>query len=284
MKLYKSIFIALAAVVIAFTSCSDEGKWDAYDAEGKVTYSFAQATNNLSYSATEVPSEVKVQLYRSTTSGNETLPVKFSANTTGMTGAEFVTFQEGSNVADYVMTIGELEVGVENKATVTIADESVSPSGKGTYNLTLVVNYTWSDWASGTITEAFYNFQDNLKIMKAEGAPVYRIMAPYKNVLMEDGYSENDWATFSCPYIEFKIEGSAVKFNTFKVDTYDGGATNLIYGFWPSDLDASLADEEQKSCVIDNSTVQLAPYYYVPGMGGWGVVPMTFTLDAGYQF
>ena len=285
MKLNKSIFIALAAVATTFASCSDEGKWDAYDAEGKVTYTFAQASNNLSFSAADVPSEVKIQLYRSTTSGSETLPVTFSANTTGLTGPTSVTFNEGSNVADYVMTVGDLEVGAQNKATVSIAEESVSPSGNAEFALTMVVNYTWSDWGSGTITENFNEFQDNLKVMKADGAPAYRIMAPYKNFLMQAyGYSENEWATFSCPYIEFKIEGSAVKFNTFLVDTYDGSTANLIYGYWPSDLSASLAENEQYSYVVDNTTVQLAPYYYVPGLGGWGVYPLTFTLDSGYNF
>lgn len=285
MKFNKSIFIALAAVAITFASCSDEGKWDAYDAEGKVTYTFAQASNNLSYSAAEVPSEIKIQLYRSTTSGSETLPVTFSANTTGLTGPASVTFNEGSNVADYVMTVGDLEVGAQNKATVTIAEESVSPSGNAAYALTMVVNYTWAEWGTGVITENFNGFQDRLNIMKAEGAPAYRIMVPYYNFLSQAyGYSENECATFSCPYIEFKIEGSAVKFNTFLVDTYDGGTTNLIYGYWPSDLDASLVDYEQQSYVVDNTTVQLAPYYYVPGLGGWGVYPLTFTLDSGYNF
>jgi len=282
MKIYKSLFVALAAVAIAFTSCSDEGKWDAYDAEGKVTYTFAQASNNLSYSAAEVPSEVKVQLYRSTTTGSETLPVTFSSNTTGLTGPASVTFNDGSNVADYVMSVGELEVGAQNKATVTIAEESVSPSGKAAYTLTLVVNYTWSDWGTGTITENFCGFQENLKIMKADGATAYRIMEPYKNYLMGYGYSVNEWAAYSCPYIEFKIENGAVTFNTFAV--YDYEAPSLVYGFWPSDLNASLADYEQYSYVVDNTTVQLAPYYYVPNVGGWGVYPLTFTLDSGYNF
>ena len=80
MKLYKSIlFVALAAVATAFTSCSDEGKWDAYNEEAE-TYSFAQSKHDLSVSATDVPSEIKVMVYRSTTNGSASLPVTVTTN------------------------------------------------------------------------------------------------------------------------------------------------------------------------------------------------------------
>lgn len=284
MKLYKSILCsALAAVAVTFASCSDEGKWDAYNAEAE-SYSFAQASNSYSVSATEIPTEIKVQVYRSTTKGSVSLPVTVSANTETLSAPSTVSFADGSNVADYVFTVGASPaVGVKHTAKATIAEENVSASGNASVTVSLVVNYTWSDWATGTITENFYGFEANLKVMKADGARAYRIMEPYKEILMSDGYSEAQWAKYSCPYIEFSVvEGTAITFNTFLVDTYDG--TNMIYGYLPSELASSVAGYDAYSYLLDSKTVQIAPYYYVPGVGGWGVYPLTFTLDGSFEF
>lgn len=286
MKLYKSfLLMALAVFAISFASCSDEGKWDAYEADSEV-YSFAQAASSLSYSASDVPSEIKINVYRNTTSGSVSLPVTFESNAAGLTAPSTINFTDGSNVAEYVFTLGELEVGAQNKATVTIADTSVSPSGNVSFSLTLVVNYTWSEWGSGVFEDEFMGCVADVKVMKADGASAYRIIEPYKEFLMtEYGYSENEWATFSCPYIEFKVQDDgAVKFNTFIIDTYDGSTANLINGFWPSDLDASLAENDAYSVLIDAQTVQMVPYYYVPDVGGWGLYPVYLTLDQGFSF
>ena len=142
MKLYKSIlFAALAVVVATFASCSDEGKWDAYNAEAE-TYSFAQSTTSYSVSAADVPSQITVKVYRSTTEGSVVLPLTVSSNTETLTAPASVSFENGSNVAEYVISVNSNPtIGVKHTATATIGDENVSVSGNASITVSLVVNY-----------------------------------------------------------------------------------------------------------------------------------------------
>lgn len=79
-------------------------------------------------------------------------------------------------------------------------------------------------------------------------------------------------------YINFTVnEDGSVKFETYVNDAYD--ADNLIYAFWPLDHNAGLTAEAAMSTVVDEQTVELYPYYYVPGVGGWGTFAVTITLD-----
>ena len=287
MKLYKSIlFAALAVVASVFTGCSDEGKWDAYKADSE-TYSFAQSATTLSVSATEVPTEITIKVYRSTASGSATLPIEVSANSTALNGPASVTFQDGSNVADYVVTVNDPEIGFQHKLTAAVSEESVSASGNAKVTVALTVNYTWTEWATGTFTCYFMGCQtEGVKVMKAEGARAYRIMEPYKEFMLSEdyGYTEKQWAAYSCPYIEFSVvEGTAITFKTFQADTYDG--TDMIFGYLPSDLAAKFADLDALSQLLDGQTVCIAPYWYVPGVGGWGTdYPIYFELDGSFEF
>ena len=277
------IFMALLAITSMFASCSEGEYWDEYIEEAE-KYSFACSASNYSVSAADVPSEIKVQVYRNTTNGSVVLPLTVSGATEVLNAPASVSFEDGSAVAELVFTVGgSPEIGVKYTATATIGDESVSVSGNGSVAVSLLVNYIWNEWTIGTFTENFIGFQADVKIMKADGAKAYRIMEPYKEYMMGDGYSEAQWAAYSCPYIEFTVDGSAVSFQTFKVDTYDG--TNMIYGYLPSDLAASVASYDALSKLIDKQTVQIVPYYYVPGLGGWGVdYPIYLQIGGSYEF
>lgn len=278
------IFMALLAITSMFASCSEGDYWDEY-IEKAEKYSFACSASNYSVSAADVPSEIKVEVYRNTTTGSVVLPLTITGATDVLNAPASISFEDGSAVAELVFTVaGSPEIGVKYTATAKIGDENVSVSGNGSVAVTLLINYIWNEWTTGTFTENFNGFQTNVKIMKADGAKAYRIMQPYKEFFMSEyGYSEAEWAAYSCPYIEFTVDGSAVSFQTFMVDTYDG--TNMIYGYLPSDLAASVASYDALSKLIDKQTVQIVPYYYVPGVGGWGVdYPIYLQIGGSYEF
>ena len=192
-------------------------------------------------------------------------------------------------MAEYVFTVNSPEIGVTHKATVEIAEGSVSPSGNASIAVSLVVNYVWNDWATGTITDYFNGCQvPGLKIMKAEGARAYRLMEPYKEFFMtEYGYTEAQWAAYSCPYIEFSVvEGAAVTFKTFKADVYDSEAGYMIYGYLPSEFLEKYAELDALSQLLDSKTVMLAPFWAVsPEVGGWGAdYPVYIELEGDFEF
>ena len=229
MKFNKSIlFTALAAVALMFTGCSDEGKWDAYVAEGE-TYSFAQGSSTQSYTAGKVPSEIKVELYRSTTTGSATLPVTFETESEVLSGPASVTFSEGSNMAEYVITVGEVPIGSSVAASVAFDENSVSPSGKSSFDLTVKVDYTWesagtcvmySDWAAN---------QAAVPVQKAAeyNGNLYRLNSPY--YYLEPSYCPNPGY-----HIQFYLDDSyepldLPRFQNIGETSSNGGYWNFYY-------------------------------------------------------
>jgi hypothetical protein len=84
-----------------------------------------------------------------------------------------------------------------------------------------------------------------------------------------------------CPYIEFweTGEGDLVMFNNYAIGAnYQAVASQPIRAYHASSF-SGLTPEFSKK--VDSKTYQLAPYYYISGLGGWnyteydGVVVIT---------
>lgn len=224
MKFNKSIFIALAAVATTFASCSDEGKWDAYNAEEE-TYSFAQGSSTLSYTAGNVPAEIKVELYRSSNVGSVTLPITFESADGVLTGASSVTFAEGSNVAEYAVAIGEVPIGTNVSASMSFDENVVSASGKSSYSLTVGVDYTWESAGSCVMYSDWAGVSTTVSIQKAAeyDGNLYRLNSPY--YYLEPSYCPNPGY-----HIQFYLDDNYEPLDLPKFQNI--GETSSYGGYW----------------------------------------------------
>ena len=122
-------------------------------------------------------------------------------------------------------------------------------------------------------------FQDNwalggtysVEIQKAQGFDRYRVMDPYKEGLTNDDGDWQNWISMGtrCPYIEFweTGEGDLVRFNNFALGiNYEGAASQPIRAYHASSFSGTVPTFSKK---LDAKTYQLAPYYYINGLGGW---------------
>ena len=201
MKFNKAIlYMAFAAASFGLAACSTDGYWDEAPQSALTTYTFVQSSNSYSVSASEPMTQIPVSLCRSTTKGEETLPVTVESESDVLSGPDTVTFQDGENVATYYVEVGNAEVGVEYTATLSISEDVTSTAGKSSMTVSYTVNYNWVSAGSAT----FYNYwfesldedgnivADGVKVNveKAEGGNgLYRLVDPFYYAGVADGSS-----------------------------------------------------------------------------------------------
>ena len=193
MKFYKSLFLTAVAAV-AFASCSDKGYWEPYEAE-EAKYSFAQEKQSYSLGATDSLSSVVVALYRDTKSGEVTLPLDVAISDTNVIVFKdtTVTFANGSDIAELVVTINETNIvmGTTYSAKIAFAVDSVAffehnyaLTGNKSHTISLVKDYTWvsagkvtmtSDWAGAEAVVPVENAAE----YNVDGNKLYRLNSPY---------------------------------------------------------------------------------------------------------
>ena len=122
-------------------------------------------------------------------------------------------------------------------------------------------------------------FQDNwalggtysVEIQKAQGFYRYRVIDPYKEGLTNDDGAWENWIAMGtrCPYIEFWETGNdgLILFNNFALGiNYQAVASQPIRAYHASSFSGTDSSFSKK---VDAKTYQLAPYYYINGVGGW---------------
>lgn len=270
MKLFKFPILAIMAVVTMFTACSDDGYWDGYDEKGDV-YSLSQSTLNVTCTPGAVDSVITVQVIRNHANGDVTLPLDV---TVGQDGAfaipSEVTFANGSKTADINIAVNPDLTPGSYTASVAFSDSLVSVSGNAACDITLTVSYNWVSKGTGKFFDYFMlgnNFFD-VEIMQAEGFERYRVMRPYNEGMNADTGEWAEWRTGKYPeYIEFwEMEGGLLGFTPYNTGIlYEGAAGQDIYSY-PAYYFNGLSPEN--SCWIEAGWASLAPYYYVPALGG----------------
>ena len=137
----------------------------------------------------ETLTEIKVSLTRNTNVGASTIAVDAKFNDPALSGPAEVTFADGSNTAIYTIAVGNIQVGVSYKATLSIAKDNTSVSGNSTTTINLSKLYNWvaagsaqfyTSW-SGTIDDnGLVGDGVKVDIEKAEGGNgLYRLVSPY---------------------------------------------------------------------------------------------------------
>lgn len=229
MKLYKSLFMTVLAA-LAFTSCSDEGYWDKAEIEG-TRYSFAQASSNISLTASDNLSEAVVTVYRSSKEGEVTLPLAVAIDSAHMAVLSIadstVTFAEGSDVAEVIVNVdmSAMAIGAKYQAALALVVDSTaySISGPMTHTMTVVLNYNWIPAGKGIYASSWDGSQFGITFEKVEGYSdengyqLYRIPNLYAN-----GY-----------HLEFYTDAAgnavAAQYGSIPLGITDGGSPVYIY-------------------------------------------------------
>lgn len=176
-------------------------------------------------------------------------------------------FDENANIGYVTVNVTPLEIGVIATVTVTIGDSDLSVGGIQSTTVKVNKEYNWQSLGKGTYTDNWgWGITYNVEIMKAEGFERYRIMDPYGESIINDDGEWGDWlAPAACPYVEFAtMDGGAIEFEPFYLGLYyqgDSSAKVYAYPGWAFGT-------TDKSMWLDSKTLQLAPYYYVPALGG----------------
>lgn len=256
-----------------FTSCNKDNEGAIYNTQDNAGLSFTAST----LSAVEVPASnpvFDVEMVRgniaAAASGNITATLKAGEETLASNSVAY-NFAAGENSTTVSVNIAPLPVGVVGSLTLTIADADASVGGVKSTTMKVSKAYEWESLGKGAFVDNFFGFVSEPEIMKAKGYERYRVMAPCEDYRLNPDPSDTWVASWSAPYIELWVEDGLVFFDEyFTGQNYDGDKTAPIYAWHPSAF-SSLNSPEfwQHNKFLSDKVIQLAPYYYIDGLGGW---------------
>lgn len=266
--------MAIVAAAL-FTSCNKDVEGAIYSNQSNAGVSFTAST----LSAVEVPASnpvFDVEIVRGNTVGAATgsLSATLMAGKTEIPGVTVssYSFADGQNSTTVSVNISPLEVGVAGSLTLTIADADASVGGVKSATMKVSKAYEWKSLGKGQFYDNFFGMTSQPEILKAEGFDRYRVIEPCEDFRAEAIAGGDDWAAASsAPFIELWVEDGLVFWEDwFTGQNYDGDKTQPIMACHPSGWSSmSTADFWQHSKFLDEKTIQLAPYYYIDGVGGW---------------
>ncbi len=164
MKIFKSfIVMAIALTAGFFTSCSEEGAWDAYDTTSEPTYSFEQKASNYVLTPVDTVEQVVVKVFRNNANGNVTLPLDVTVSHDILTyDTAAVTFENGKDFAEFVINIDYANIALGTKYTAKVAfvvdslnyfEHNASLTGNNSTSISLQVEYNWQSIGKALYTE-----------------------------------------------------------------------------------------------------------------------------------
>ena len=257
-----------------FTSCNKDNEGAIYNNQGGAGLSFTAST----LSSVEVPASnpvFDVEIVRGNivgaASGNLTATLKVGDNELPGVTVSGYNFADGQNSTTVSVNVSPLEVGVVGSLTLTIADADASVGAIKSATMKVSKAYEWESLGKGAFVDNFFGFVSEPEIMKAKGYERYRVMAPCEDYRLNPDPSDTWVASWSAPYIELWVEDGLVFFDEyFTGQNYDGDKTCPIYVYHPSAFsDLNSPEFWQHNKFLSDKVIQLAPYYYIDGLGGW---------------
>ncbi len=272
MKYIKKISSVVMAVLFAssFTACDTEQEGAIYNKQG-VTFSSSSLTS-VTVSPSDPTFEVDVfrALGEGTLSGEVTITA--SVDDTPIEGCTVTSFNfsEGETQTTVTVDISPLEIGQELDVTLTlnVDDDLVAVGGTKTTSLTASKDYEWVELGTGTFTDNyFFGTTNEVTIMKAEGFDRWRVVAPYDGYFtngMPSGLDGFTQSTALVSNLDVWLSDGVVYYNGFGIGlSYTGYGD--IYGYHPENFTGASTSYNR---FLDDKTIQLAPYYYIPDFGG----------------
>lgn len=274
MKINKILFGFTIVLAALFTSCNKDNEGAIYNNQGGAGLSFTAST----LSSVEVPASnpvFDVEIVRGNivgaASGNLTATLKVGDNELPGVTVSGYNFADGQNSTTVSVNVSPLEVGVVGSLTLTIADADASVGAIKSATMKVSKAYEWESLGKGAFVDNFFGFVSEPEIMKAKGYERYRVMAPCEDYRLNPDPSDTWVASWSAPYIELWVEDGLVFFEKyFTGQNYDGDKTCPIYVYHPSAFsDLNSLEFWQHNKFLSDKVIQLAPYYYIDGLGGW---------------
>ncbi|MCM1312269.1 MAG: hypothetical protein NC206_11315 [Bacteroides sp.] len=283
MKLNKIFLLIGMALAGTLASCDDD---DDYTAGPQATgQGVSFGTVSCDADETYLPTDetvLKIAVYRKDTKAAADIPVIVNLNDSIEGSAVFdipgtVHFNAGEETAELAVRFPDATLGTSYTFEIEIPEEYKNVYATNLLRRHIMRDYEWISY-EGILTTDFDGIDSDVIIQKANGFPIWRVVDPFADY-WDAYYGEDTEIDYSvvAQYINFTIdEDGSVKFDTFLNDAYD--EESFIYAFWPLDLNAGLTEEAAMSRLVDSQTVELYPYYYVPGLGGWGTYNVTIYL------
>lgn len=274
MKINKILFGFTIVLAALFTSCNKDNEGAIYNNQEGAGLSFSAPT----LVAVEVPASnpvFEVEILRGNisgaASGNVTATLKVGETELSGVTVSGYNFADGQNSTTVSVNISPLEVGVVGSLTLTIADADASVGAIKSATMKVSKAYEWESLGKGAFVDNFFGFVSEPEIMKAKGYERYRVMAPCEDYRLNPDPSDTWVASWSAPYIELWVEDGLVFFDKyFTGQNYDGDKTCPIYVYHPSAFsDLNSLEFWQHNKFLSDKVIQLAPYYYIDGLGGW---------------
>lgn len=300
MKLNKIFLFAGVLAAGMLNSCKD---YEDYTAGPQATGNELQAVTfdeNNTYTAELDPADPTVHtitLYRDADHASEAITVPLKVITNDANAFEVpqsVTFAAGETEASIDVNFPNAPIGTECICEIEIADEYLHPYLSSTRK-TYVIDVTRVKWNKLGNCEFYDMFMSDGKgyyvaIEQRDGTNTFRLINPYAGA----NANPNDWdggLANPTSKITFTIlnggdtDSNGDKYNYVTFDTWATGylyqGSAMVYAFLPSDLSSSLVDDDELSVYYpDYDEIDLVPYYYIPGLGGFGEYPVYIILPS----
>lgn len=282
----------LLALPLAFTACGDDVEYSPADKPVNAQVYFP-TTNGATVDLSKDKTSFDVTLMRAKTDEAITVPITATGGGSFFTIPTSVSFAQGVDKA--VLSISynpeSLEYDAYSEIKLTIGDESATtPYGMAQYVFKAGIPAPWTSLGKATFSDAFlFANKYSVELQRNDLNPsLYRLVDPYSEGLTKEGFTSNGDQS---PYVEFTLLKPGDKIGDVTITMED-----LVYfpyyctGFFntsndyntnvdahhPSDF-SSLNSEAtwtfnrvlQYQADGTPAGVQLAPYYYMNGHGGW---------------
>ena len=294
-KLY-TFLLLIASIAVLFSSCVKEEKHQAGEADVEGCYGvyFPAQDGSIALDPAD-PTVATIKVARNNTTGAITVPVEFT-EPDGIVTAGDITFDDGQGETTCKLTFDNAEVGVVYTCKFVISDpQYASKYSKQPIAFDYKISRDkWNSLGKAKFTDSFVfeNTYEAELIQNDKNKNVFRLLDPYTEGLKAEEYYPDNVKAGPTPYIEFRIlkqgesiykDGSAkvtqkdlVYFINYRTGFYHTTYNNEVNAFFPGTF-TKYSDETgwmynrvlQYQDTGLPAGVQLAPYYYIEGVGGW---------------
>ncbi|NDV83011.1 hypothetical protein D0T87_13625 [Bacteroides sp. 51] len=273
--------LTLLAIAICggFTACSDDDDYVAAPMpEGAQVYFSNTLSSTLILSIQNTSFDVELRRVKKEEALSVPLKIEVEDPENIFSIPETASFPAGSDVTKITVTYDpeKIEYDDYKDISITINDENnTSAYGKAIYAFKAGIPAPWQSLGLASFTDNWAGQSSKIELQQHMVDPTrYRLMGPYEEYA--DEFLEFSVLPAGSVYkdVTTTIEGLVV-YNDFAV-FYHPTYEDIVYGLHPSRM-TSLATEAswtynvvtQFSADGKPEILQIAPYYYIFGLGGW---------------
>lgn len=323
-KIFKYAYVALAGVLtLAASSCTDDYEYDApATPQGMQVYFSNTLPSQYDLSETD-STHFLIPVSRVKTDDAATVNLAFTDTTNTFTAPSTVSFAAGDSVAYLPVSYSPSKMAYDDYKTVTVTildSGTTTPYGNATYIFSAAKASPYISLGNNGIYQDAFIMSNAYYVdirQHRDDPSLFRVMAPY------DGAARSEYGTSAdgnqTPFIQLKVLHKGDTFHNQTIETdglvyFDGFNTGfyntandynkdiLVYhpGAFTNYQNQSYWQHNYVVAWQDNGLpgeIQLAPYYYMDGIGGWnqtqkdgyitilfpGFTPSDYSSSAEYQ-